>query len=186
MSHSINYRTFNSNVSKENITNTICHMVSLSGDGYGTDHISFTDRIFNDEDAAHEYLNSKAGSFYEGYAAMFYDYSHVPSSSKIKELNEKISEFVSRRKVYIEENSVKKQKAAYIGCPKCGSKLKRELIFANSCPLCHTELRSKTTLDRISSFDARIAACHQKIKEERKKDQKKAEVKWLVKYEYHC
>jgi transcription initiation factor IIE alpha subunit len=80
---------------------------------------------------------------------------------------------------------VKNQKAAYIGCPNCGSKLNKERLRSEYCPLCNGDLRAVSTLERIESYKKRIADYEAKIKEERLKRKNKAEIKWLVKFEYH-
>lgn len=80
----------------------------------------------------------------------------------------------------------KNQKAAYIGCRSCGSKLNKDKLRGESCPLCYSDLRSATVLNRIDGFDKKKDELLSKIEIEQVKQKKKAEVKWLVGYEYHC
>lgn len=57
------------------------------------------------------------------------------------------------------------------------------------CPVCRGELRSKTVVDRIEKFEAKIEELKSQIKDEEQsmslKVSSKAPVKWLIKYEYH-
>jgi hypothetical protein len=47
-------------------------------------------------------------------------------------------------------------------------------------------LRSATVLNRINGFDKKKDELLSKIETEQIKQKKKAEIKWLVGYEYHC
>ena len=187
MSHMILHHTYPATRTLRSIADEVVDYVHHHGDGYGTDAIRMpTEKVFDSYDAAEEYIRSVDKGWYDGIAVKFLDFSDVKATSKVSELQEKIRETEQKKKEYIAAHSVKTQKAAYIGCPKCGSKLNREMLRGESCPLCRTDLRSATTLERIASFDNRIKEYSKKIGEERLKDKKKAKVTWLVKFEYHC
>ena len=82
-------------------------------------------------------------------------------------------------------------------CPTCGSKINLRYMAKNArygyadhlCPVCRGELRSKTVVDRIEKFEAKIEELKSQIKDEEQnmsmKVSSKAPVKWLIKYEYH-
>ena len=72
-----------------------------------------------------------------------------------------------------------------IGCKKCGSSLSKDFLRGDSCPLCRADLRSKTTLDRISAYQKRLEDIQKKIESEKKKQWEKASLKWMVRFEYH-
>ena len=78
---------------------------------------------------------------------------------------------------------MKNRKSEYIGCPKCGSKLFREYLKAEFCPLCRTDLRSQTTLEALANFDKRREKVQDQLEAE--KEKQNGEVRWLIKYEYH-
>lgn len=153
-----------------------------------TEFIRFpTDKIFDTEKEAVDFIdNYCSDKFYAGCAIKFYDYTNVKSTAKIIELRNKISENNKKKIEYIKENSVKNQKAAYIGCRSCGSKLNKDKLRGESCPLCYSDLRSATVLNRINSFDKKKDELLSKIETEQIKQKKKAEIKWLVGYEFHC
>lgn len=80
----------------------------------------------------------------------------------------------------------------YVGCKECGSKLKRSLLKKPNCPLCGRNLLSDTATTRLMNAKERIVNLQKRQKDEVLKEQKKAvkadknaEVRWLVKIEYH-
>lgn len=187
MGHCIMCEPLAESYSKREIVDLVINHVAHSGDRYGTDNVRFpTDKIFENREAAEQYINSIDKGWYDGIAVKYLDFSDVKDSSKTKDLQEKINEVAAKKKEYVAAHSVKAQKAAYIGCPECGSKLNKERLRGESCPLCSTDLRAASTLERIASFDNRINEYRKKIKAEKEKDKKKAKVMWLVKWEYHC
>ena len=184
--HNILYHTYNENVSKSKIEKDICDYVRNSGDGYGTDRITFYDStIYDNREKAEEYIRAIDNDFYGGYAVKFYDFSQVKDTPKIEVLKEKIAETIEKKKEFEISHSVKNQKATLIGCSGCGSKLNREKLRSEKCPLCYKDLRADSTLERLASFDNRVKGYREKIEMEQQKAKKKAEVKWLVKFEYH-
>lgn len=184
--HNICYREYPESTSKREITESVIRIVARSGDGYGTDSIKFCDDVICDNyGAAQTYLEAIDTAFYGGYAVRCYDFSKVKDPKKVGELEKKIAETLANKKAFAEAHSIKNQKAAFIGCPECGSKLNRERLHSNQCPLCYQELRSASTMERLASYDNRIAEYHEQIKQERLKNKKKAAVMWVVKFEYH-
>lgn len=184
--HNVCYRDFPESTSRKEITDTICGIVARSGDGYGTDKIMFfVDPICDNENAAEEYIKKIDRDFYGGYAVRYYDFSGVKDSQKVKELEDKIVEIFAKKRAFADAHSVKNQKAAFVGCACCGSKLNRERLNNNRCPVCFDDLRSESTLNKLASYDSRIDECNRKIDQERLKNKKKAPIKWLVKFEYH-
>ena len=97
-----------------------------------------------------------------------------------------MAEFKKSKSEYIKEHSVKNFQAKHIGCLKCGSKLNKDFLNYDKCPLCGTDLRSKTTLEKIKWFDEKIKDYQNRIETEKRKQKSKAKIKWLIKYEYHC
>ena len=184
--HNIMYWEYPEKTNENAIRREVVDYVNSHGDKYGTDNVQFLScKVYNNRAAAEEFISSVDKGWYGGYAVKFFDYSKVADSKKIIELRKKIEETALKKNEYETAHSVKQQKAAYVGCPCCGSKLNRERIKSEKCPLCHTDLRSATTLERLTSFDARIKEYRKKMDEEKFKEKKKAEIKWLVKFEYH-
>ena len=183
--HNICYRMFSGNVSRETITSEVREIVSNSGDGYGTERITFhSSTVCDDYESAAAFLNDRANGFYPGTAVQYYDVSGVVSK-KIQELLAKIGEVQDAKHEYIAAHSVTKFAADFIGCKQCGSKLSRAHLKNDICPVCRNDLRSATTLERIVRYDEKTKELQNKLRQERIKGKDKAAVRWLVRYEYH-
>lgn len=184
--HNICYRSFPASTPRDTIIATVQHIVSTSGDGYGTERVLFHPAtICDDYEAAKEFLHQRSDGFYPGVAVKYHDLSNVGTSKQIEALHAKISETRTARQEYIAAHTVKKFKADYVGCQTCGSKLSRAFLANDYCPLCRNDLRSATTLDRIARYDENIKELEQKVRQERLKQKDKAKVCWLVMFEYH-
>lgn len=183
--HNICYREYPESTPKHEIVDKVLKIVSTSGDRYGTDRITFHDVVCDNYSAAQAYINTKDNGFYDGHAVKYYDFSKVKDNKRVEDLEKKIAETRDKKRAFSDAHSVKSQKAAFIGCPKCGSKLSRERLRGNSCPLCSQDLRAPSTLERLKSYDNRISEYEKQIAQERLKNKKKARVMWLVKFEYH-
>ena len=183
--HNIIHWTYPEKTSTVQIKTEVINYVRSHGDGYGTDNIRFLDDIFESEDQAYSYINEIDNGFYGGYGVKFYDYSKVKDTKKITELKSKLAEIMHKQSEYINAHHVKDFKASFIGCSKCGSKLSKEYLISDKCPVCHNDLRAESTLERIASFKNRAKECQEKILQETQKQKDKANIFWLVKFEYH-
>lgn len=187
MGHCVKHSTYSATWTLERIAQDVIDYVNHSGDCYGTDYVKMpTDKVFDTYEEAEAYICKIDRGDYDGIAVKYLDFSDVEDSNKIKELRAKIADTVQKQKDYILTHSVKSQKATYIGCRSCGSKLNKEKLKGECCPLCGTDLRATSTLERISSFKTRIDEYNKKIITEQLKLKKKAKIQWLVKFEYHC
>lgn len=187
MGHEVCYRSYPSTHTLKQIADIVCDYVNSHGDRYGTDRVRCPDyKLFPNYEAAVDYIHSvDIKGDYDGIAVQYADFSHIKDSAKVEELRKKVAEISQKKMEFVKAHSPKAQKAAFIGCPECGSKLNKEKLSGYVCPVCHTDLRAPSTLERIASFDRRIAEYQKKIQVERTKDKKKAKIMWLVKFEYH-
>lgn len=184
--HNIIHWTYPETTSISKIENEVVNYVHSHGDRYGTEKIEIlSTKPFDNREQAETYILEMDKNFYGGYAVKFYDYSKTKNTKKIDELNAKLDETFKKRDEYISTHHVKDFKASFIGCAKCGSKLSRQHLICDKCPVCHNDLRAESTLERISSFAKRIKEYQEKITQETQKQKDKAEIKWLVKFEYH-
>lgn len=187
MGHCTKHTTYSATWTLERIAQDVIDNVNHNGDCYGTDCVRMpTDEVFDTYEEAEAYICKIDRGDYDGIAVKYLDFTGVEDSNKIKELRARIADTVQKQKEYIAAHSVKLQKAAYIGCHSCGSKLNKERLRGERCPLCDTDLRAVSTLERIGSFKKRIDEYDKKIVQERLKQKKKAKIQWLVKFEYHC
>ena len=140
---------------------------------------------FNSYEEAEMALKIKRSQWsrnYTGYVA-FRDLNSVAESKGIKELKRRIDLECEKKIRYGLDNNVKAQKADYIGCRKCGSKINKTYIQANRCPVCDFDLRSDTFKKRMAGYQEKIDKLTKELNEEKKKNAAKAPVKYLVMYE---
>ena len=127
----------------------------------------------------------------------YYDNESLPSTKKEKQLKEKIQIAKQKLKEYIIKNELttrkSKSKSAFFRCPNCKSKIARQYFEKNkspehmivNCPVCKTEIRSETILNRIKEFEEKIIKLKKELTSEKAKPKKGAPIKWLVKIEIH-
>lgn len=142
-------------------------------------------KVFNgyeEAEAALEGRRSEWSRNYTGYVA-FRDLESVNKTKRIIELKEKIESESEKKIRYSLDNNVKDQKADFIGCHKCGSKINKTYIQANRCPVCDFDLRSDTFKKRLAGYQQKIDKLVQELNKEKKKNTQKAPVKYLVMYE---
>ena len=145
----------------------------------------FTQKVFNgyeEAEAALEGRRSEWSRNYTGYVA-FRDLESINETKRIIELKEKIKSESKKKIRYSLDNNVKDQKADFIGCHKCGSKINKTYIQANRCPVCNNDLRSDTFKKRMANYQEKIDKLTKELNEEKKKNAAKAPIKYLVMYE---
>lgn len=186
MGHEIKYMVCKEDVSRQSVMDDIQAYARRHGDGYSS-YVTWHERVppLNSYEEAQKFINEHDNGNYDDHAVRYYDYRNVPDSAKVKKIQEQIQELRKAKAEWIRSHSVKVQKAQYIGCPKCGSKLSKEHLRGESCPLCGKDLRSGYILEKIEWYDNKINMCYNAIQEEKAKQKNKAEVMWLVKFEFH-
>lgn len=141
--------------------------------------------IYNSREEAREAIAALDNGWYDDHGVLFRDYSKVKPTKAMISLMDKISEIYDKKAEYIKKNDVHNRTSDTITCPKCKSRLSLAYLNGNICPLCRTDLRSDTVKNRIKAFDSKIKECEKKYAELEKKQDDKAEIKWLVKLEFH-
>lgn len=128
--------------------------------------------------------------FYHDYAVLFRDIPKDATSSVMKRLEEQYKAL--QEKIREREQSIlpKNSKAAFVGCPKCNSRLSHSFIRGSSCPLCGTDLRSPASVEKLNKEYEKRNAIQEKMLVEQKvineRYASKAPVKMVVKFEVHC
>lgn len=186
MGHAIHHIVVDEKVDRNSVMADIQEIARRDGDGYCS-RLNWRDNLapFSSKAEAEMFVESFDGR-YEDIAVRFYDYSGATKTSKIAECETKITELVNAKKEYIAEHSVRKFQAKFIGCQKCGSKIAKDYLRGESCPVCSKDLRAESTLKKISWYGVKIAELYERIEIEKMKQKNKAKIKWLVKFEYHC
>lgn len=188
MSHVVNYIVVDENTSKEDvlfaIREEVAHEDWQEGGAYHERLTWHDNKVYADYDEAREAIECLDNGWYDDHAVLFRECGNLENATT-RRLEKQIREHREKMDSYIDANHVTGRKSALIGCSGCGSKISREHLRSDRCPVCGTDLRSETVLSRIEGYRAKIAEWEHKIAEEKKKLGAKAPVKWLVKYEYH-
>lgn len=184
MSHIVDYFTEKEKCNRKGIEADIAACARRNGDGWlGPMHWHDEVKPLRNYEEAQRWITAHDKGWYDDHAVRYYDYENVKPTKKMGELSQKIRALWDAKEAYAKEHSVKNRKSEYIGCPKCGSKLFREYLKAEFCPLCRTDLRSQTTLEALANFDKRREKVQDQLEAE--KEKQNGEVRWLIKYEYH-
>ncbi len=77
---------------------------------------------------------------------------HTHSSKKEDELQEKIKKLDEKIITYQNKHSIKNLQSEFIGCKNCNSRLARRLLISEDCPVCHNDLRNKTTVETLRKY----------------------------------
>ena len=186
MGHAIYKISVAENCNRESVMREISKRAEREGDGYWSS-MHWHDELppFKNRKEAEEWIDAHDMRNYDDHAVRYYDHTQVSITPKIKELQEKHADLTLKIAAYEKEHSIKNLKATYIGCPKCGSKLARNLIRGEKCPLCGEDLRSKTTITTIAGYQGKRKEIAAKIDTEYKKQTAAKRICWLVKYEFH-
>ena len=170
-----------------------CRCIEEGGSGLISPIVWHDDMIFDNYQQAQDYIEKIDDGNYRQIAVKYRVTKPIKNLPKsIQNLQSRLESEICKRKAYINEHSIHNKKCDYIGCPTCGSKLKKDLIRGECCPLCRTDLRSESTLSKIRSFDADIHDLRNRISKETdtytskiNAKNKDAEVRWLIKFEFH-
>ncbi len=187
MGHIVGYMEVSENCDRAGVLADIQFEAEREGDGY-PGGVKWHDNVgpLGSRDEAEKWIRDHDNGWYDDHAVRFYSYYNAKTTKKMDDIRRRIGETSEKLAKYTKEHSVQKQKAEFIGCSECGSKLARNRLRGEICPVCGTDLRSKTTLETIKGYEDKIKSLWEKIEEEKKKQKNIRETLWLVKYEYHC
>ena len=132
---------------------------------------------------AENFLKENDKGWYDCLAVRF----RIPASG-----NKKVEELRGKAAIahgaYYQSNQVvatASMKSAFVACKSCGSKLNREKLKTNFCPVCRADMRSKTELARINRLLQKALKADEELERAENSASKHGTVKWLVKIEYH-
>lgn len=123
--------------------------------------------------------------WYDDHGVLYRDYSKCKPTKAMLDIKARIEKNDAARVEFEKSHMPNRVKAEYIGCPTCGSKISKKHLMGVYCPVCHKDLRPKSTLDRIKGYKVKNKELEQKYSELAEKMSGKAEVRWLVKLEFH-
>lgn len=172
-----------------NLANKECMNSGEYHTGLGDLRIINSNGIYNNYDEAYNAIQKSDRGFYDEICCKYYDYPELIKSKKFLDLEKRIQDW--RKKYNDLKNKVhyKGVKSSFIFCPSCQSKINKEFIRTNNCPVCYAEMRPKTVLDTINRYLEIMLGLQNELSLEKNKlelkQRKNAKVKWLVKIEYH-
>jgi transcription initiation factor IIE alpha subunit len=143
------------------------------------------DKIFDSYEEAEEYCEKKRDRWARNYnvTVAFYDTDVAKATKKMEDIEGRITKEQTKLKVYDETNNVSKFKANLISCPQCSSKVNKQYIRKNFCPVCRSDMRSVTVKNTIKKYHDNIKKFQKELAEERKKQKRKLPIRYLVCYE---
>ena len=188
MSHNVRYRDYPENVNKRKVQTDwdtfVAHEDWQEGASGLPSGIRWIDSVIcNSYDAAQKYIESIDSGWYDQLAVRY----HVtPKSKKLDELRNIVQTTMKKYRDAESALYADGVKSAFIGCKKCGSKLNREYVKRNTCPLCGQDFRSDTTKARILAAKKKYESAVTNLQNcEASLAKKNSELRWLVKVEYH-
>lgn len=187
--HNIEYYEYPENVNQKKVQMELDHHVAMEDYQEGCSGLNGDIRWLNrlgvakDRDDAERLIKLNDRGWYDQLAVMFYHPIRTQANQRLKTLDEREN---NARQAYNAKNGVwaESLKAEFVGCRHCGSKLKRELIHTNICPVCRKDLRPDTTLAQVKAAELKWKKAQAEHNSYRI-DHSKKEVRWLVKIEYH-
>lgn len=141
-------------------------------------------KIYDCYDAAEQAASDSFNVWNRRYnvAFAFYDTSKAKTTKKLQTLEARLIKEKEKLNEYIKKTDCSNFKAELITCPNCKSKINKKYIYNSHCPLCRTDLRSKTVIDITNRYQENIKALTQQIREEKSKQKKSLPVKYYVEF----
>ena len=158
--------------------------------------IRFTDKIFDTEDDATEYLDHTFGDY--RLTAVRFKRSLMTKTAKptqkLLAARKKVQELESRYSMLSRKPHYAGVSSKTVGCKKCGSALATAYCgrsYVNNCPVCGADLRPPSTLEIIERTKVNLAQARKELQAlEKSFAQKQSGGKyalcWAVACEVHC
>lgn len=144
-----------------------------------------TNTVFDSEIDAEEYCISKGHIWARNYNVIvaFRDTSCAKNTKRIQTLEERKNKEIVKLNEYTKSHSISSFKSKLITCPNCESKINKNYIHNDICPLCRTDLRSDTTKTTLARYKSNIKKLEKEIAQEKAKHKEKLPIHYLVMFE---
>lgn len=186
--HHIRYIDYPRDVDRRRVLQDFREMADAAGDGYHSKLTWHDGKVHPDREAAIEAIERYDDGWYDDHAVLFRDVEAAPASPRTEAAQARLDAARERLAKAERESDVRRRKRASVTCPRCGSRiaLARFKGRDNTCPVClEADLRSPSTLERLASLREAVERAERKLAEARCELGDKAEVRWLVKCEFH-
>lgn len=187
MGHCINIKTYDNNVNKKKVFAELNQQAIYEGDYHDglSDDISWLDKEFDSYDQAEQYIHDNYCNWYECVAVKYRDLNGVKKTKKIIELENRISKVRNEYDKLDNNIHYKNVQAQYVTCRTCGSKINKDHLRSNRCPVCGKDMRPESLLERLNAMNKKIKKLEKEVYNEKLKLKGKAKLRWMVKVEYH-
>jgi len=139
--------------------------------------------VSENEDTARDLIRHYDRGNYDQLAVRYYKPERIESKAAL-ELSRKLRAAYDEYTKRNNEVWVAGIKAEFVSCRNCGSKLCREYIKGNRCPVCFGDLRPASMLKSVEAAKAKFQKA--RLAEEKYiAAHSKKKVMWMVKIEYH-
>lgn len=192
MGHIIAYYDYPATMDKASIFAALDEQIEEGGDWNSESHLSpirwLKTAPCENRDEAEESIHDNDKGWYDCLAVQY----KAPSkkSKAYLDLEQRYQKACARYDRLNKQVYVTTVESAFIGCKNCGSKLSREYLLkervpSNFCPVCHADLRSATTQERIKNASETKKEIQKKMKQEEARMAKRnKEIYWLIKVEF--
>lgn len=190
MSHIIDFTSYPENCNKKKVQRdwdiVVQHEDYQEGASGLPSNIRWLENFVADnKDEAEAYIKDHDKGWYDCLAVRYRDCTDIQPTKRLQALKKRIVELQDKYYELNENIHYKNVKSEFVGCRHCGSKISRQYIKTNRCPVCCHDMRPDTVLNRLKSLQQSIKSAESQLTEEQKKLKNKAKIKWLVKVEYH-
>lgn len=203
MSHNIKHIDYPENVNKKIVKagwdEFVRHADWQEGSSGLPGEIRWIDHICSSREEAEDYIEAHDKGWYDQLAVKYKEYSKLELSKTYEILKERADRLKARYVELNEKIHYKGVKSKFITCRTCESKISTEILSSeknistwknrNICPICGADIRPESTLDIIAKAKANAIKAAKDLQIEEKKlqakQEKKAQIRWLLKIEYH-
>ena len=193
MGHAVNFDVFSTKKSKDEIYSIVNAVAIKDGDYHsGLDKAIrwYDSKCFNSYEEAEAFISREDNGWYDQLAVKFKKNKNFKPSKTLAKLKERVLAEQKKYNDLLYKPHFENHSSALITCKNCTSKLATKFIKRiNHCPVCSSDLRPISTLERIRNMKDKVDELYTQISEkekaERLKGIDKAETYWLVKTEYH-
>lgn len=186
MGHCIHYNEYPERTDPHVFINDAYELARRDGDSGYHGNLQIHNIRFDSREEAEDAIDGLDTGYYSDHAVKFLDYSKCAPTKTMQEITKRIDKLHEQRTKYLDEHSVMKQKAKLITCRNCESKISREWLKTEYCPVCRNDLRADYIKERLKEFDKKENELRKQYGTAEKKLKSKAQTKWLVKIEFHC
>lgn len=191
MSHNIEYYDYSENKSQNAIYSSLNSYVkqrTIREGGHSLEPIRwYNNKICSNYEEAQHFLQENDKGWYDQLAVRFRARKPgTKETKKLVDLRERYDLAVRQYQEFSNYVPAKDFKSQFVGCKNCESKINKNYIKTNKCPICGEDMRSDTIKERLKNMQSKVKKLERELSEEEKKCfEKNSEIRWLVKIEYH-